>query len=77
MSADLPYLLTVSGCAAFLGLDRHTVSEMIRRGEIPFIPWRGSKLHKRIIRDVVIDLFKKQQVYAGTQHRRAVDRRRS
>ena len=63
-----PALMTVSQAAAYLGLNRSTLGEMIRMGEVPFIPWRGSKLHKRLSRASLDKWIAARLVHANPQN---------
>lgn len=37
----------------YLGISRYTVSSMVKNGEIPFIPWRGSRKAKRFRKSMI------------------------
>ncbi len=62
--APTPASMNVKTAAAYLGISRYTLSEMIALGEIPFIPWRGSKKHKRLTKASMDKWLKDQEIRA-------------
>lgn len=71
-----PLLLTVSGAARVLGVSRYTVSDMCRRFELRWLPWRGSKVHKRIPRAEIDRYIRAHTVGNAHQVQLAIDGRR-